>query len=66
MRDEGVSTIFFESLVSPKVAQTLAGDLGIDDRRARPDRGRHGRPDTDYFSVAEANLDALRMALSCS
>ncbi|MBO3084021.1 metal ABC transporter substrate-binding protein [Cellulomonas fengjieae] len=65
VRDEGVSTIFFESLVSPKVAQTLAADLGIDAAVLDPLEGVT-EPDADYFSVAEANLDALRMALSCS
>ena len=65
VHDEGVSTIFFESLVSPKVAQTLAADLGIDAAVLDPIEGVT-EPDADYFSVAEANLDALRMALSCS
>ena len=32
VRDRGVRTIFFETLVSPKVAQTLAADLGVDAR----------------------------------
>ena len=65
VRDQDVSTIFFEALVSPKVAQTLADDLGITSAVLDPIEGL-ADPDTDYFSIAEANLDALRMALSCS
>lgn len=65
VRDEGVTTIFFETLVSPKVAETLADDLGVDTAVLDPIEGL-ADPDADYFSIAEANLDALRMALSCS
>lgn len=65
VRGEGVTTIFFETLVSPKVAETLADDLGVDTAVLDPIEGL-ADPDSDYFSIAEANLDALRMALSCS
>ena len=65
VRDEGVTTIFFETLVSPKVAQTLAADLGVDTAVLDPIEGL-ADPDADYFSIAEANLAALRVALSCS
>lgn len=62
---EGVTTIFFETLVSPKVAQTLAADLGVGTAVLDPLEGL-ADDSTDYFSVAEANLEALRVALSCS
>jgi zinc transport system substrate-binding protein len=65
VREQDVSTIFFESLVSPKVAETLADDLGITSAVLDPIEGL-ADPDADYFSLAAANLDALRMALSCS
>ena len=65
VRDEGVTTIFFETLVSPKVAETLADDLGVDTAVLDPIEGL-ADPDSDYFSIAEANLDALKVALSCS
>lgn len=64
-RDEGVTTIFFESLVSPKVARTLAEDLGIRAAVLDPIEGVTD-DDADYFSIADDNLAALRMALSCS
>ncbi|MFI2752450.1 metal ABC transporter substrate-binding protein [Cellulomonas sp. P22] len=61
---EGVSTIFFETLVSPKVAQTFASDLGIEAAVLDPIEGVTG--DQTYLSVAESNLDALRTALVCA
>ncbi|MGV8977411.1 MAG: metal ABC transporter substrate-binding protein [Cellulomonas sp.] len=60
-----IRTIFFETLVSPKVAKTLAADLGVDARVLDPLEGV-ADPSQDYFSIAEANLSALKMALSCS
>jgi zinc transport system substrate-binding protein len=65
VHDRGVRTIFFETLVSPKVAQTLAADLGVEARVLDPLEGV-ADPSQDYFSIAEANLSALKMALSCS
>lgn len=65
VRAEGVTTIFFETLVSPKVAQTLAADLGVETAILDPIEGLQDDAQ-DYFSIAEANLDALRVALSCS
>lgn len=63
--DQDVTTIFFETLVSPKVAQTLADDLGVDAAVLDPLEGVADASD-DYFSVAAENLDALTAALTCS
>lgn len=65
VKDRGIRTIFFETLVSPKVAETLAADLGVQARVLDPLEGVSD-PSQDYFSIAEANLSALKMALSCS
>ncbi|QCB93263.1 metal ABC transporter substrate-binding protein [Cellulomonas shaoxiangyii] len=65
VRDEGVTTIFFETLVSPKVAETLAADLGVRTAVLDPLEGLADDAQ-DYVSVAEQNLEALRVALSCS
>lgn len=65
IRAQDVTTIFFESLVSPKVARTLADDLGITAAVLDPIEGL-ADPDDDYFSIAENNLDALRLALECA
>ncbi|WP_448629169.1 metal ABC transporter substrate-binding protein [Cellulomonas soli] len=65
IEDAGVTTVFFETLVSPKVAQTLAADLGIDAAVLDPIEGVTD-DSADYFSVAQANLKALSVASSCS
>ena len=36
IRDEGITTVFSERLVSPRLSQTLADDMGITHRRPRP------------------------------
>ena len=68
-RSHGVTTVFSESLGSPKIARTVAREAGglhtaildpleglsADDRR----RG------LDYFGVMRANLRTLRSALDC-
>jgi zinc transport system substrate-binding protein len=60
---DGTTTIFFETLASPKVAQTLADDLNIEAAVLDPIEGiSEGQT---YFSVMESNLEALRKALSC-
>jgi zinc transport system substrate-binding protein len=61
---DGTTTIFFETLASPKVAQTLADDLNIEAAVLDPIEGiSEGQT---YFSIMESNLEALRKALSCS
>lgn len=65
VRDKGVSTIFFETLASPKVAEALATELGVGTAVLDPLEGR--TDDTqDFISIADANLAALRTALACS
>lgn len=61
----GIDTIFFETLVSPKVAQTLASDLKISAEVLDPIEGLTV-PDTNYFTIMESNLDALRAGMQCS
>ncbi len=63
----GVTTIFYETLVSPAVAQTIARDLGLRTDVLDPVEGitaesRGG----DYRAVMEANLTALRQAGACT
>lgn len=65
VKSQGVTTIFFETLASPKVAQTLADELGVKAAVLDPLEGLVD--DTqDYASVAAANLTTLRTALSCA
>ncbi len=64
----GVTTVFTEPLLSPEVGETVAREAGATTAVLDPleglteeqiDRGE------DYFSVMEANLDALREGLGC-
>jgi zinc transport system substrate-binding protein len=64
-RRDGVTTIFFESLVSPKVAETLAREVGARAQVLDPIEGIQPGTGADYLSVMRANLDKLRSALEC-
>jgi len=59
------TTIFFETLVSPKVAETLAREVGAKTGVLDPLEGLTA-PGADYFSVMRGNLAALTTALGCS
>ncbi|RZU52634.1 zinc transport system substrate-binding protein [Krasilnikovia cinnamomea] len=61
----GTTTIFFETLVSPKVAETLAREVGARTAVLDPLEGLT-EPGEDYFSVMRRNLAALRTALGCT
>ncbi|MFG1882287.1 metal ABC transporter substrate-binding protein [Micromonospora sp. NPDC049102] len=65
-KEHRASTIFFESLVSPKVAETIAGQVGAKTAVLDPIEGLAPGSDADYFSVMRTNLQTLRTALSCS
>jgi len=64
-RRTGTTTIFFETLVSPKVAETLAREVGARTAVLDPLEGLT-EPGGDYFSVMRANLAALTTALGCA
>lgn len=65
-RKYGATTIFFETLVSPKVAQTLAEQVGAKTAVLDPLEGLAEGGTGDYLSVMRANLATLRTALGCS
>lgn len=63
-----VKVIFFESLVSPKLAQTIATEIGATTMVLDPLEGLSDDDRTagnDYFTVMQDNLAALRTALIC-
>ncbi len=64
-RTHGVTTIFFESLVSPKVADTLAREVGAKTAILDPIEGIEDVTKHDYLSVMRVNLAELRAALGC-
>lgn len=64
---EGVTTIFFETLVSPAVSQSIAGDLGLKTDVLDPLEGlTDASKGTDYLEVMRSNLTALKTANGCS
>ena len=64
-RATGTTTIFFETLVSPKIAETLAREIGAKAAVLDPLEGLT-TPHADYFSVMRDNLAALTLALGCA
>jgi zinc transport system substrate-binding protein len=68
VRETAATTIFFETLVSPRIAETVARETGA--RTAvlnpieglTPDQTKRGE---DYFSLMRSNLASLRQALGC-
>ncbi|MFG2787379.1 metal ABC transporter substrate-binding protein [Streptomyces sp. NPDC048419] len=61
---DGVSTVFYETLVSDKTAKTVASDAGLKTDVLDPIEGITAKSrGKDYFAVQEANLKALRQAL---
>lgn len=64
----GTTTIFTETLASPKVAQTLAREAGVVTAVLNPLEGltpEQAQQGEDYLSVMRSNLAALRRALDC-
>jgi zinc transport system substrate-binding protein len=60
----GTTTIFFETLVSPAVAETIAREVGAKTAVLDPLEGLTDSSQ-DYFSVMRSNLSALTTALGC-
>ena len=63
-KDQGVTTIFTEALIDPKVAQTLADDLGISTAVLDPIESQTDSS-KDYAAVMNDNIDALTKANNC-
>ena len=66
VREHSISTIFFEELVSPKVAEAIASETGAQAKMLSPLEGlsdEQTAAGADYFSVMHDNLAALMEAL---
>ncbi|BCJ96052.1 ABC transporter substrate-binding protein [Anaerocolumna cellulosilytica] len=66
-KENNIKTIFFEELVSPKVAETIAFEVGAETAVLNPLEGLTEEQLTageDYLSIMEYNLEALIKALS--
>jgi zinc transport system substrate-binding protein len=68
VRSSGATTVFFETLVSPRLAETVARETHAQTAVLDPLEGltkdELSRGE-DYFSIMRKNLSALRLALGC-
>lgn len=66
IREEGLTTVFTETLAPPELAGQLADDMGVETTVLDPIEGLvDSTADEDYFSLMEQNLDALKKANGC-
>ncbi|NGZ74156.1 metal ABC transporter solute-binding protein, Zn/Mn family [Saccharibacillus alkalitolerans] len=66
VKEEGIRYIFFEELVSDKLAKTLAGEAGVETLVLNPVEGltqQQAKDGDDYFSLMRNNLQNLLLAL---
>ncbi|MET3960355.1 zinc transport system substrate-binding protein [Marmoricola sp. OAE513] len=67
IRTDKITTVFNETLASPKLAKTLADDLGITTAVLDPIEGlSDATAGKDYLSLMRSNLAAIQKADSCS
>jgi len=67
IRDRGVTTVFFETLASPDLARSLAGDVGIESAVLDPIEGLTSTdPHATYLTLMRQNLAALAKAGECT
>jgi zinc transport system substrate-binding protein len=69
VQEKQLKYIFFESLVSPRLADTIARETGADTLVFDPIEGltnEDQQQGKDYLTVQRENLQALRTALACS
>lgn len=66
VKDEGIKYIFFEELVSDKLAKTLAAEAGVETMVLNPVEGlteAQEKNGDNYFTLMEKNLQNLILAL---
>ena len=67
IRREGITTVFSERLVSPRLSASLAQDVGVRTAVLDPIEGLSDETsDEDYLSLMRQNLRALQQANGCS
>jgi zinc transport system substrate-binding protein len=67
VRDQKVTTIFYEELVSPKVAESIARDVHVKTAVLSPIEGlSDANSQETYLSLMRENLQELRKANSCA
>lgn len=67
-KKNNIKYVFFETLASPQLAETLANEIGAQTLVLNPLEGLTQEEQArgeDYFSVMESNLNHLKTALEC-
>ena len=65
-KEHQVTTIFFETLVDPKIARTIANEIGAKTAVLNPLEGLTAsdiKNNADYIGIMKSNLEALKQAL---
>jgi zinc transport system substrate-binding protein len=68
VREHEATTVFFETLVSPRLAETVAREADVETAALNPLEGlteEELEQGSDYFTVMRQNLQTLREALGC-
>jgi zinc transport system substrate-binding protein len=66
VKEQGITTIFFESQANPHLAQTLAQETGAKTAILDPIEGiNQSSSHESYVSIQEKNLTSLKTALAC-
>ena len=66
VKDNGITTIYYETLVDPKVAQTVAAETGAATVVLDPLEGLPEGYDGDYVTVMKDNLVEVRAGQGCT
>ncbi len=64
--ERGITTIYYESLVDPKVAETIAAETGATTALLDPIEGLAEGSSGDYASIMQTNLQTIRAGQSCT
>ncbi len=68
VESKGLTTVFFETLANPKIAETLAQEAGIRTDVLNPIEGllpEEAAQNVTYLTLMRQNLSALRQSLQC-
>jgi zinc transport system substrate-binding protein len=69
VKQKGIKIIFFESLVSPKLSETIANETGAKTMVLDPIEGivqKDLNAGRNYLTIMKDNLSALQLALQCN
>ncbi len=66
VRDHGITTIYYETLVDPKIAQTIAAETGASTAVLDPIEGLVPGSDATYLTLMESNLATLVAGQQCT